>query len=158
VFKVSRSYRSLMGTEDTSLLSNGSRKVLVSRSIRCFCLLLIHNRLNIWATLQRKNFFVEDYTCIMCNWGTLGSWKQVPICFLSALSPPFVGNVCALPGFSYLCSYQRLGEVFDSLETEIGQPFFMELIVVIASSIRTTWNDFIFKGVPPSLYCCMKKF
>jgi hypothetical protein len=81
-----------MGTEDTSLLSNGSRKVLVSRSIRCFCLLLIHNRLNTWATLQRKNFFVEDYTCIMCNWGTLEVGNKYP----SVLSVPFRHHMLAI--------------------------------------------------------------
>jgi hypothetical protein len=42
-------------------------RVAVMISIRSISCLLIHSRLNSRALLQRKNFFMADYTCIVCS-------------------------------------------------------------------------------------------
>jgi hypothetical protein len=38
------------------------------------------------------------------------------------------------------------------------QPFFMEIIMLISWSLWAIRNDFIFKGITPSLYHCEYKF
>jgi hypothetical protein len=49
-------------------------------------------------------------------------------------------------------------DILTSAMLVISKPFFMELILLIAWSIWTTRNGFIFKAVPPSIYMCRKKF
>jgi hypothetical protein len=48
--------------------------------------------------------------------------------------------------------------VIISLKTAIGQPFSLEISILVAWVISTTRNDFIFKGATPNLYRCKKKF
>jgi hypothetical protein len=48
--------------------------------------------------------------------------------------------------------------VTQSLKVRIQQPFFMEIIMLISWSLWTIRNDFIFKGITPSLYRCKYKF
>jgi hypothetical protein len=65
--------------EAHSQFSKGCGKVVVSRNIRCsfgsWCI-----RLNTKAMLQRKNFFMDDYSCIMC--GTNGLETRNHLFFL----------------------------------------------------------------------------
>jgi hypothetical protein len=69
--------------------------------------------------------------------------------------------------WQYLCSgwapplsngHPVLQEVIRSLKFKIQKPFFMEIIMLISWSLWTIRNDFIFKGITPSLYRCKFKF
>jgi hypothetical protein len=122
---------------------------------RVFFWLLIHNRLNTRALLQRKNFFMNDYTCIMCNEASLETRDHL---FFTC---PF-----AIQCWKYMCPSWNLSQVamqndiqsyIQSIKVHIRQPFFMEIIILICWSIWTTRNDFIFKGLTPSLYRTRRK-
>lgn len=56
--------------------------------------LLIKNRLNTRALLHRKNFFLEDYTCVMYD---NKLWRQGTISSFTALLPSYVGNISVPP-------------------------------------------------------------
>lgn len=45
-----------------------------------------------------------------------------------------------------------------NLKGMINLPFGMNLIILIAWAIWNTRNDFIFKGIPPNLYACRRRF
>lgn len=46
------------------LLFLGFGKLIISSSKKW---LLLNDRLKTWQLLQRKNFFIQDYTCVMCD-------------------------------------------------------------------------------------------
>jgi hypothetical protein len=118
-----------------------------------FFWLLIHNRLNTRAMLQRKNFFMDNYSCIMCGQDELETRNHL---FFQC---PFA-QMC----WRYLCPDWTPPQQIDiqsfiaSLKLSLNVPFFMELIMLITWAIWTTRNDFIFKSTPPSLYRCRRKF
>ena len=71
---------------------------------------------------------------------------------------PFA-HVC----WTYLCpswkpSYQGVQADIDHIKELLGMPFSFEIIILASWEIWTTRNDFIFKGITPSLYTCRKKF
>jgi hypothetical protein len=66
-YKVSSAYRSLTKHDPVIPAIKWLWKSCCQDKHRVFFWLLIHNRLNTRALLQRKNFYMTDYTCIMCN-------------------------------------------------------------------------------------------
>jgi hypothetical protein len=68
-----------------------------------------------------------------------------------------VGSTCALPGISQVTMPNDIQSYIENIKVHIRQPFFMELIILICCSIWTTRNDFIFKGLTPSLYRARRK-
>jgi hypothetical protein len=44
---------------------------------KVFFWLLIHNRLNTRAMLQRKDFFMDNYSCILCGQDKLETWNHL---------------------------------------------------------------------------------
>jgi hypothetical protein len=111
--------------------------------------LLIHNRLNTRAMLQRKNFFMDNYSCILCGQDELESRNHL---FFQC---PFA-QMC----WQYLCPDWTLPQQLDieslitSLKLSLNVLFFMELIMLTTWAIWTTRNEFIFKVTPPNLYRC----
>jgi hypothetical protein len=116
--KVSSVYKSLM---NHSQFLNGCGKA-VANNTRCF-LVLVHNRLNTRAMLQRKNFFMDDYSCIMCGANELETRNHLFFLF------PFV-HIC----WRYLCPswtpphQTDIQSITDSLKVSLKESFFMEPI------------------------------
>ena len=99
---------------------------------KIFFWLLVDNRLNTRTLLHRKNFYIametRDNLIFHC---------------------PFA-RTC----WSYICTnwmslQQGIQADINSLKLALGIPFSLEIIILVS------W---IFKGIPPSLYACRKKF
>jgi hypothetical protein len=155
-YQVSSMYKDLMKQGHVLPIISWLWKTCCQDKHKVFFWLLFHNRLNTRAMLQRKRFFLPDYTCIMCNGSALETRDHL---FFPC---PFAESC-----WKYLCPDWDstltdgtivLQDVVQSFKAKIQQPFFMELIMLTSWSIWTIRNDFIFKGIPPSLYRCRHKF
>jgi hypothetical protein len=121
---------------------------------KVFFWLLTNNRLNTRAMLQRKNFFLDGYSYVMCG-------SQLETRDHLFFQYPFA-TLC----WQYLCptwslqprTHLNFQETILSLKTAIAKPFFMEIIMLITWKIWITKNDFIFKSISPSINRCHKKF
>jgi hypothetical protein len=80
--------------------------------------------------LQHKSFFMNDYTCAMCNHSTLETGED------HLFFPcPFAVNC-----WQYLCpkwvppaaTYHNIQDTMLSLRTAIDKPFYMEIIMLVA--------------------------
>jgi hypothetical protein len=86
---------------------------------------MLHNILNTKAMLQIKNFFMDDYSCIMGDVSGLETRNHL-FCLY-----PFA-HIC----WQYLCPTWVPPQSFiDSLKTSLKEPFFMEIIILTAWSI-----------------------
>jgi hypothetical protein len=155
-YKVSSMYKDLMTQGPVLPILSWLWKSCCQEKHKVFFWLLFHNRLNTRAMLQRKRFFLPDYTCVMCGGADLETRDHL---FFTC---PF-----AVHCWQYLCpgwvlplsnGHLVLQEVVQSLKLQIKQPFFMEIIMLISWSIWTIRNESIFKGVAPNLYRCKFKF
>lgn len=116
---------------------------------KIFFSLLVHNRLNTRAMLRRKNFFIENYCCVMCGMQTLETREHL---FFHC---PFA-RLC----WTYLCpswspTYSGIAEV-NQLKQFLKVPFNLEIIILASWAIWLTRNDYIFD--PPSVYKCRQRF
>jgi hypothetical protein len=134
-YKVSSMYKDLMKQWHALPIISWLWKSCGQEKHKVFCLLLFHNRLNTRAMLQRKRFFLPDYTCIMCNGSALETRDHL---FFSC---PF-----SVSCWQYLCPGWEptltdgnivIQDVVQSLKAKIQQPFFMELIMLTSWSIWT---------------------
>ncbi|PNT60648.1 hypothetical protein BRADI_5g02904v3 [Brachypodium distachyon] len=101
--------------------------------------------------LQKKNFHLQDYNCILCNQYRLETRDHL---FFSC---PF-----ALACWKYICpTFMPQQSVHDNImgiKKELQVPFHMEIITAVNWSIWRTRNDYIFNGISPSLYRCRRIF
>jgi hypothetical protein len=65
--QVSKVYKKLMDDVGAMSALDWMWKGCCQQKHKVFFWLLIHNRLNTRALLQRKSFLMADYSCIMCN-------------------------------------------------------------------------------------------
>jgi hypothetical protein len=65
--KVSYVYKSLMHFGGTFPILKWMWKGCCQQKHKVFFWLLVHNSLSTKAMLRRKNFFMDDYSCIMCG-------------------------------------------------------------------------------------------
>jgi hypothetical protein len=70
-YQVSSMYRDLMKQGPVLPIISWLWKTCCQDKHKVFFWLLFQNRLNTRAMLQRKRFFLPDYTCIMCNGSAL---------------------------------------------------------------------------------------
>jgi hypothetical protein len=92
IFNVSSAYKSLIGDGNGCAALNWIWKGCCQDKHKVLCCLLIHNRLYTRAMLQRKHFFMNDYTCIMCDQGVLETRNHL-----------FFQRPFALHCWSYVC-------------------------------------------------------
>jgi hypothetical protein len=118
--QVSKVYKKLMDDVGAMSALDWMWKGCCQQKHKVFFWLLIHNRLNTRALLQRKSFLMDDYSCIMCNQNT---WKQGIICSFSALLQFCVGNISVLSGPPCSWSAGSPGSVVQSKASHIQAIF-----------------------------------
>lgn len=151
-FQVSTLYDILIGDQEVLPAIKWTWDTCCQLKHKIFFWPLVNNRLNTRAMLHRKNFFIQDYSCVMC--GANGFETRDHFFFTCTFA-----QVC----WSYLSpswspSHQGLQEDISKIKRLLAVPFSMELIILAAWSIWTTRNDYIFKGIAQNLYQCRKKF
>jgi hypothetical protein len=155
-FKVSKAYQHIVGTRDVCSLFKWLWKSCCQHKHKVFFWLILRDRLNTRELLQRKNFFLPDYSCAVCERSSIESGLYL---FFQC---PF-----ALLCWRYLCpSWQppapsphiQPKDYIMSLKLAIAQPFSLELIILVCWALWITRNEIIFKGIPPSIYRARKFF
>lgn len=119
---------------------------------KVFGWLFLVDRLNTREILLRKTFFLEEYSCVMCNSDSIEARDHL---FFHC---PFA-KTCwrALAPTADLMGFQGL-DCLMHLRERIGKPFFMEIILMGLWAIWKTRNAFIFQQRTPSLYHCRAIF
>ncbi|TVU13198.1 hypothetical protein EJB05_40731, partial [Eragrostis curvula] len=112
---------------------------------------ILLDRLNTRGVLHRRNMHLDDYNCEMCilqreetiyhlflkcNFARQ-SWESI------GLHAPLTSNP---------------GRAVKRLKQQLPVPFYMEIIILMAWSIWTTRNDWIFNGKDPTIQACKDKF
>jgi hypothetical protein len=151
-YKVSKAYSLLSQHPEPLMVFKWLWKSCCQLKHKIFYWLVIYNRQNTRAMLMRKNFFIEDYTCVMCNDHTLETRDHL-----------FFQCQFAQMCWKYLCPswqplYSSIQDEVANLKRLLNLPFAMEVIILISWAIWTTRNDFIFQHINPSLYTCRRKF
>jgi hypothetical protein len=126
-YKVSRMYKNMMQNNGAIPALEWMWKSCCQQKHKVFFWLLTHDRLNTRAMLQRKRFFLPDYSCVMC-----GS-------HLETRDHLFFECPFATMCWQYLCPSWSLqpGSALDfqqsitNLKNFIDKPFFMEIIVLV---------------------------
>jgi hypothetical protein len=153
VTKTSTVYKSLMDVGGTIQALKWMWKSCCQQKHKVFFWLLIHNRLNTRAMLQRKNFFMDNYSCIMCDQDELETRNHMFFqCPFAQMCWRYISPTWIPPQHTDIQSF------ITSLKLSLNVPFFMELIMLITWAIWTTRNAFIFKQTTPNLYRCRRKF
>jgi hypothetical protein len=157
VFNVSKAYKALMGTHIVNPAIKWLWKTCCQYKHKVFFWLLLNDRLNSRELLHRKGFFLPDYSCALCNSSGMESRNHL---FFQC---PFA-KLC----WQYLCpswsaptttsSTVQVQDFIISLKQAISQPFALDLIILVCWVLWISRNDFIFKGVPPSIYRSRKLF
>jgi hypothetical protein len=103
--------------------------------------------------LQRKQFFIEDYSCVLCDGSAVESRTHL------LFHCPFA-KAC----WHYVCPSVNINnddnhlECISKLRSAIDKPYFMEIIILCTWSIWLTRNSYIFNNLQPSLYRCRAIF
>lgn len=118
---------------------------------KIFFWLLIMNRLNTREMLLRKSFFIEDYTCPVCNTFTLESRDH--LFFHCRFAQHCWQYIC--PQWTPVDSHIQ-GQIHN-IRQKLNLPFAMDIIIHVSWAIWNTRNDFIFNNVKPSLYACRQR-
>jgi hypothetical protein len=113
----------------------------------------LQDRINSRDLLQRKHFFIEDYSCVMCNSNVLET--RTHLLFQCSFAKPCWKYIC--PTLNIDDSDSHL-VCISKLRVLIEKPFFMEIITLCSWSIWITRNSYIFNQIRPSLYRCRSIF
>lgn len=151
-YSISQAYKFLQGPPHPEPTFTWLWKSCCQKKHKVFAWYLLHNRLNTRAMLQRKNFHLPDYNCIMCGLHTLETRDHL---FFHC---PFATRCWnhLLPG--WIVPDADIHAVTRSFRLSFHQPFFMEVFILALWSIWITRNNHIFKGIRSNLFHCHRKF
>ena len=111
---------------------------------------LLNDRLSTRELLKRKNMALPSYSCVCC---TLSVEESVFHLFINC-------------PFAHLC-WSSIGLVvgqddafitLENLRTQLGVPFFMDIIITMCWCIWMQRNDLIFRGIQPTQDQCHRHF
>jgi len=143
-FSVKKAYKQLSGHSNVHQVY----KWLWASSCQCkhkvFFWLIIKDRISTRALLIRKIFHLQDYSCVLCN----NSVDESIIHLL--LECPFAiqcWNLVNIQIDQDLNPFQLL----HSFREQLAVPFFMEIIILLSWTIWKLRNDFIYRGVNPTI-------
>lgn len=150
-YKVSTAYATLTIAPEIIPAIKWLWKTCCQLKHKIFFWLLLNDRINTRALLQRKGFFLQDYTCVMCNLQALETRDHL-----------FFHCQFAQLCWSYICTnwqpaYTGIQEEISNLKQLLSVPYAMEIIILTCWAIWTTRNDHIFQHIQPSIYRCRKK-
>jgi hypothetical protein len=111
---------------------------------KVFFWLFLKSRLNTRGSLHRKNMDLESYTCDMCIW-------QYEETIQHLFQKCNLAKACwAAIGINMPTSNNRK-RVILMLKRRIGQPFAMEVIILMTWAIWSTRNEWIFNNKDPKV-------
>jgi hypothetical protein len=156
-FKVSKAYKHFVGQHLVCPIIKKLWKTCCQSKHKVFFWLLLQDRLNTRQLLQRKSFFLPDYSCAMC--GSLQLESRTHLFFECPFALMCWQYICPgwlIPVDSRQQPYHE--EIISSLLATIGQNFSLDIVILGCWSIWRVRNDFLFKDITPNLYRCKKFF
>jgi hypothetical protein len=118
---------------------------------KIFFWLLLKDRISTRDILQRKNMVLDSYTCDMCIFQRLETSAHL------ILRCNFAKACWASIGVS-VATTTTVPHIFNRMRRQLQVSFFMEILILMAWSIWTTQNDWIFNEIDPSVQRCKEKF
>ena len=94
---------------------------------------------------------LPDYTCVLCTNGLVESLSHM------LLQCPFAIQCQGLINLTIQQNLDPL-QILQSFKDQLNVPFFMEAIIIMAWTIWSVRNDFIFRGINPSIQVARFKF
>jgi hypothetical protein len=133
-FKVSPAYKHIVGQHVVYPAINKLRKTSCHSKHRVFFWLLLQDRLNTRQLLQRKFFFLPDYSCTMCGSLQMESRNHLFFtCPFAIMCWQYISPRWTSP--TGLGKSSLLMESLDSLTTAIGKPCSLDIIILGCWSI-----------------------
>jgi len=145
VFSVKKTYKQLSGNQRV----HPAFRWLWASACQCkhkvFFWLLMKDRISTRELLKRKNMALQDFTCVLCSNNTEESLLHL---FLEC---PFAAQCWGAINIQ-IAQYSDPFEFLLSFRNQLGVPFFMEIIILMAWSIWKSRNDQIFRQLQPSFH------
>lgn len=151
VFTASRAYKEIIGHSSVHPLFLAIWNSKCQMKHKVFFWLLLKDRLSTKDLLQRRNMELDSYTCDLC---ILRRIESVAHLFLRC---NFAKACWSSIGVSFI-STRPLMNISRQIKGQLPSPFYMEIIILMAWSIWTTRNDWIFQNVDPTLVDCKRHF
>lgn len=147
-FSSKRAYRQLIGYAQPSPVFRWIWKSSCQPKHKVFFWLLVQDRLSTRNILGRRNMHLPSYNCVLCS---LSCEETVDHLFLEC---DFAKACWGLLGLTVISSPSPI-QRFQCFRSQIGEAFFMEIIILMCWSIWAVRNDVIFKGLEVSALRCL---
>lgn len=151
VFITSRAYKTIIGQRFVHPIFSWLWKSRCQMKHKVFFWLLLKDRLSTRDLSQRKRMTLESYTCDLC---ILQKRETVSHLFLRC---NFVKACWQSIGVSVITT-RSPQSIFRQIKDRLAVPFYMEIMILMAWSIWTVRNDWLFKGIDPTVQQCKRKF
>jgi hypothetical protein len=150
-YSVKKAYQHLSGHQHLHPIFKWLWKSSCQSKHKVFFWLVLKDRLSTRELLARKNMQLPDYTCVLCTYGLIESL------FHMLLECPFAIQCWGLINITVQQNMDP-SQTLQSFKDQLNVPFFMEAIIIMAWTIWSVRNDFIFRGIQPSIHGAKAKF
>jgi hypothetical protein len=133
-YSVSEAYKVFQGPAHQSPSFKCLLESSCQKKHKIFWWHLLHNRLNTRAMLQRKNFHLTKYNCIMCGASTLETRDHL---FLHCTFASWCWSHL-LP--DWIIPNTDIHSVLQSFKFTFRQPFFIEVSTLVLWAIYTSYK------------------
>jgi hypothetical protein len=151
IFTTSKAYKALVGSRPVHPAFLWIWRSRCQMKHKVFFWLLLKDRLSTRDILQRKQRALDSFTCDLCIRQRL---ETVAHLFFRC---SFAKACWSSIGASVTTTRPVL-QIIHLIKGKLAVPFFMEIIILMAWSIWTSRNDWIFNDVAPQVQDCKRKF
>lgn len=146
-----KTYKKLQGTSAASPLFLWLWKSCNLGKHKFFFWLLLRDRLNTRNLLRRKNMFLEDYSCVLCN------NRHEETLFHLFFECPFSESCWNSISISWDLNLQPL-DVIIAARQAFGNPIFREIFITACWAIWLVRNGVIFDNEQGNLHTWRRRF
>ena len=143
-FLVQRAYRHLNGHQVTHQVYKWVWASSCQSKHKVFFWLVLKDRISTRELLKRKRMQLPDFTCVLCNTSTEESLSHL------LLECQFARQCWATVNVDVDLELDPF-QILQSFKSQLGVPFFMEVIILMSWTIWKSRNDFIFRQIQPSI-------
>jgi hypothetical protein len=150
-FTTSKAYKALVGNRPVHPAFLWIWRSKCQMKHKVFFWLLLKDRLSTRDILQRKQRDLDSFTCNLCIRQRLETVAH--LFFRCSFAKACWSSIGAS-----VATTRPVLQIIHLIKGKLAVPFFMEIIILMAWSIWTTRNDWIFNDVAPQVQDCKRKF
>lgn len=150
IFSAHRVYTQLIGHKQTHPIFSWLWRSKAQMKPKVFFWLVLKDRINTRDMLRRRGMQLDSFVCELCI-------LQRPETSVHLLLRCNFAKACGASIGVYYNSSRPVFEIFRRIKLQLGVSFFMEIIILMASSIWTSRNDWIFNNLDPNSGQLQKK-